>query len=106
MQIIINPAEDIELSEALEAHVHRSLDKVEQRFGDWLTRAEVFVKDVNGPKHGVDKHTRLEARPRGTDPIVVEHQDEDAYLCVSRAAGKLERVLERRRGQLHAREKY
>jgi len=103
MQIIINPADDVELSDAFKIHVQKSLDKVERRFGDWLTRTEVFIKDVNGPKGGVDKHSRFEARPRGIDPVVIDHQDEDAYACVSRAAEKLEKALERRRGQLESR---
>ena len=105
MQIIINPADDVDLSAAFTDHVHRSLDKVDRRFGDWLTRTEAFIKDVNGPKGGVDKHCRLEARPRGTDPVVIDHQDEDAYTCVTRAAEKLGKALERRYGQLTARSK-
>lgn len=105
MQVIINPADDVKLSDKLSKHIHSSLEKVDRRFGDWLTRTEAFIKDVNGPKGGVDKHCRLEARPRGTEPVVVDHQDEDLYTCVSRAAEKLEKALERRRGQLSARSK-
>lgn len=105
MQTIINPADDMTLSDAFSGHIHDSLHKVNTRFGDWLTRVEVFIKDVNGPKGGVDKHCRMEARPRGVEPIVVDHQDEDAYTCTARAAGKLEKALDRRRGQLEARER-
>lgn len=105
MQIIINPADDVRLSDRFSEHVHTSLEKVDRRFGDWLTRTEAFIKDVNGPKGGVDKHCRLEARPRGIDPVVVDHQDEDVYTCVTRAAEKLEKALERRRGQLSARDR-
>lgn len=106
MQVIINPADHIELSDAFSSHIHRSLEKVDRRFGDWLTRTEVFIKDINGPKGGVDKHCTLEARPRGSEPVVIDHQDEDVYTCVTRAAGKLEKALARRRGQLEAREKH
>lgn len=105
MQIMINPADHVEISDSFAGHIRRSLEKVDSRFGDWLTRVEVFVKDVNGPKGGVDKHCRMEARPRGVDPVTIEHQDEDAYACASRAADKLEKVLERRRGQMNARDK-
>lgn len=105
MQVIINPADHVHLSEAFTDHIHRSLEKVDRRFGDWLTRTEAFIKDVNGPKGGIDKHCRLEARPRGTEPVVIDHQDEDAYTCVTRAAEKLGKALERRRGQLSARDK-
>lgn len=106
MQVIINPADNVQLSDAFTDHIHRSLEKVDQRFGDWLTRTEVFIKDVNGPKGGIDKHCRLEARPRGTEPVVIDHQDDDLYTCVARAADKLGSALERRRGQLTARDKH
>lgn len=106
MQVIINPANGIQLSDAFSDHLHGALDKVDRRFGDWLTRTEAFLQDTNGPKGGVDKHCRLEARPRGSEPVVVEHQDEDLYACVTRAAGKLEKALARRRGQLTAREQH
>jgi len=52
----------------------------------------------------VDKHCRMEARPRGSDPVVVNHQDEDPFTCAARAGGKLERALAQRHGQLTARE--
>lgn len=106
MQVIINPADDVHLSDAFSDHIHRSLGKVDARFGDWLTRTEAFIKDVNGPKGGVDKHCRLEARPRGSEPVVIDHQDQDAYTCVTRAAEKLGKALERRRGQLGARDRH
>lgn len=105
MQIIINPADDVQLSDAFADHIRQSLGKVDRRFGDWLTRTEVFVKDVNGPKGGVDKHSRFEARPRGLDPVVIDHQDEDPYTCIARGAEKLEKALERRRGKLEERER-
>lgn len=105
MQIIINPADDVQLSDAFADHIRQSLNKVDRRFGDWLTRTEVFVKDVNGPKGGVDKHSRFEARPRGLDPVVVDHQDEDPYACISRGAEKLEKALGRRRGKLEERDR-
>lgn len=103
MQVILNPADGVHLSDAFSDHLHQCLKKIDRRFGDWLTRTEAYIKDVNGPKGGVDKHCRLEARPRGSEPVVVDHQDEDAYNGISRAAAKLEKALERRRGQLNRR---
>jgi ribosome-associated translation inhibitor RaiA len=105
MQVIINPAEKVELSDAFSEHIHRALEKVDRRFGDWLTRTEVFIKDINGPKGGVDKHCRMEARPRGSDPIVVEHQDTDSYTCVTRTAEKLASALDKKHGRMNARER-
>ena len=49
MQVQINPADGITLSEALEQHIHDKLEALEKRFGDRLTRIEVHLKDINGP---------------------------------------------------------
>lgn len=103
MQIQINPAEGIQTSEALEQHIHRRLDTIGKRFGDRLTRIEVYLKDVNGPKGGVDKHCTLEARPRGLGPSIAESTADEAYVAVHGAASRLEKVLETRFGRLSAR---
>lgn len=102
MHIQINPADGIEVSEAFAAHIHKALETVEKRFGDRLTRVEAHLKDLNGPKGGVDKHCMLEARPRGLDPVTAEANATDAYDVVREAAGKLEKVLDKRLGKLAA----
>ncbi len=100
MQIQINPGEGLSVSEALKAHIHKSLESVERRFGDRITRIEAFLKDVNGPKGGVDKQCVLEARLRSLEPEAATGLEEDAYDAVKAAADRLEKVLERRIGKL------
>ncbi len=101
MQIQINPGPGVHVSEALEQRIRESLQTVERRFGDHLTRIEVHFQDVNGPKGGeVNKHCRLEARPRGLDPVLAENSADDAYDAVRGASRKLERVLDHRLGKL------
>ena len=100
MHVQINPAEGVEVSEALAQHIHHSLEAVEKRFGDRLTRVEIHLKDVNGPKGGPDKHCMVEARPRGLEPAVAESTADDAYDSVRLAAERLEKVLGKRIGKL------
>lgn len=100
MHVQINAAEGIKVSEALAQHIHRSLETVEKRFGDRVTRIEVHLKDINGPKGGPDKHCMLEARLRGLDPMKAESTSEDAYNGVRLAAERLEKVLDKRIGKL------
>ncbi|WP_043770083.1 HPF/RaiA family ribosome-associated protein [Algiphilus aromaticivorans] len=99
MQVQINPADGITLSEALEQHIHDKLEALEKRFGDRLTRIEVHLKDINGPKGGPDKHCKLEARPRGLQPAVAESTTEDAYEGISLSADRLKKVLEKQLGK-------
>ena len=103
MHLQINPAQGVTVSEALEAHLKERLERLEKRHGDQLSRIEAFFADINGDKGGVDKQCKLEARPRGLDPVAAEHVAENAYDAASGAAERLEKVLDKRFGKLEAR---
>ncbi|WP_290635791.1 HPF/RaiA family ribosome-associated protein [Aquisalimonas sp.] len=103
MHLQINPAQGVTVSEALEAHLRQRLETIERRFGDRLTRIEAYFTDVNGPKGGINKQCKLEARPRGLDPVAAEHLSENAYDAASGAADRLEKVLDKRFGKLENR---
>ncbi|BAU56471.1 HPF/RaiA family ribosome-associated protein [Halorhodospira halochloris] len=105
MQIQINPGSGVHISEALERNIHEALGAIDRRFGDQLTRIEVHFQDVNGPKGGVNKHCRIEARPRGLDPVIAENTAEDAYDSARGAARKLESVLDTRFGKLASKQR-
>jgi ribosomal subunit interface protein len=96
MQIETNPGDGIHISEALRNHIRDRLSRVERRFGDRITRIEVYLKDVNARKGGVDKVCTLEAHPAGLQPVAVEADSEDVYLAVQDSARKLEKALEHR----------
>lgn len=100
MNIIINPGEGIKLSEALDRFVRSKLAKVERRFGNRLTRIEIYLKDVNGPKGGNDKVCTVEARAAGIRPLAVEGQAADLYDAIQGAADKLDNKLGHRLGRL------
>lgn len=70
-----------------------------ERFGDRLTRVEVFLKDLNADKGGVDKHCVIEARPAGQDPVAVEHDAANYPEAVGGAAKKLQRLLDHKFGK-------
>lgn len=105
MQIQINPGSGIHISEAFERNIYETLGAIDRRFGDQLTRIEVHFQDINGPKGGENKHCRIEARPRGLDPVVAENTAEDPYDSVRGAARKLESVLDTRFGKLASRQR-
>lgn len=102
MHIQLNPARGVSISPALEEYINTQLGSVVRRFGERLTRIEVYLTDVNGPKGGLDKQCKLEARPRGGDPLLARRElvHEDAYDAVSGAAKRLESVLSNHFGKL------
>ena len=78
------------LVERVEAEVEGTLS----RFGDRLTRIEVYLSDENGPKHGADdKKCLMEARLAGFHPIAAHHNAADLDDAIEEAARKLERAI-------------
>ena len=73
-------------------------------FQDKLTRVEVFLKDNNAGKGGVDKHCSIEARPRGLKPVAVTHDGTQISEAIDGAIDKLHRVLDTRFGKLDHRD--
>ncbi len=88
-------------------NMHAQVDALEEdvrhalaHSADRLTRVEVFLKDVNADKGGVDKNCVVEARPRGLDPVAAEHTAATLHEAVQGAARKVQRQLEHRFGKL------
>jgi hypothetical protein len=94
MQIQVNFG-SIPSSAALSEHVENELLDALAHLTDRLTRIEVHLGDTNSAaRHGPeDKRCLLEARPKGLNPIAVEHFGDDIYETVTTAAGKLRRAL-------------
>jgi hypothetical protein len=81
----------------LEQKVRRKL----KRFEDRLSRVEVHVADVNGPKGGGDKRVSIEARPAGHEPIAVHAEAKRVDNAVIQAADKAARALDHSLGKQH-----
>ena len=102
MHVEFNVGEGLTHSDALENHVREKLEKVARRFGERITRIEVYYKDVNADKGGADKVCTLEARLAGLAPVAVEARHEDMYLAAQEAAQKLAKAIEHRLGKAGA----
>lgn len=81
---------DDRLAEVVEEVVAGALNPVAKR----ITRVEVHIKDVNGPKGGEDIHAIVEARPEGMRPYAAQEQGTDIRATVKTAAETLRRRLE------------
>lgn len=97
----------VPISEALEEHILRKLDFALRKFADRIERVVVRLADLNGPKGGLDKRCRVEARLFSrSQSLVVEAVDSDAYVAVSQAAARLDervaRTLSKQRVRLTA----
>ena len=88
---------DAAANERLEQKVRRKLKRFEQR----LSRVEVHVADVNGPKGGGDKRVSIEARPAGHEPVAVHAEAKRVDNAVLQAADKAARALDHSLGKQH-----
>ncbi len=97
MQIQTNYA-NVPSSPALEEQTREELESAVGRFIERVSRVEVYYADLNGPEKGGpdDKQCRLEARPKGLDPLLVEGQGDTFYEALNDASQKLKRVLAKR----------
>lgn len=95
MQVNVHTDNHITGREALVSRVETEVEGTLSRFGDRLTRIEVYLGDENGPKHGSDdKRCLMEARVAGFHPIAATHHAADLDDAIQGAAEKLERAIE------------
>ena len=93
--------QEFSVNDHLREHIERRMEFALGQFGQFVSRVNVHLEDVNGPKGGVDKQCRLLAHLRGGHVVKVEDIDVDFENAVSRAADRIShavgRQLERRR---------
>lgn len=102
MKILIN-APNVDMPAPLEEFIERRTREVLSMFEEQLTRVEFHLQDQNANKGGIDMRCTLEARPRGLDPLVVEHTAENETDAVRKALDKMKHALDRRLGRLSER---
>lgn len=81
---------DERLAEVCEELVTSTLAPIASR----LTRVEVHVKDMRGPKGGEDIRATVEARPEGMRPYAVHHDATDITHAVKAASKNPRQRLE------------
>ena len=101
MQIQVNSDNHIESSIRLEGWVRTTIESTLERYEEDLTRVEVYLRDENGDKPGPhDLSCRLEARPKGHQPLSVLHKADTLEQAIDGAATKLDHALEHLFGRL------
>ena len=101
MQINVFSDKHIDSDERLQGWVKATVEVTLERHLEDLTRVEVHLSDENGGKSGTkDKRCKMEARPKGHQPISVSHDADSLTQAVEGATTKLEHALEHLFGKL------
>ena len=70
------------------------------RFARRLMSVRVMLKDLNGPKGGVDKHCKVQVNIRPSFKVIIEEADVDLDTAVNRALDRAGRTVARRLDQI------
>lgn len=94
MQIKIQ-ARGFSLSQALQEYIESKIRLALSRYSDRLSRIDVTLLDINGPKGGEDMRCRILCRPEGGESIVIEETAEDMYDAINACAHRMKRATDR-----------
>ena len=96
MKVLINGDNQIKVGEGLTSFVQGEVDRALGRFEDRLTRVEVYLSDLNGPKEGgtADKRCVIEARPAGRQPVAATADAVTVDEAIAESVNKMKRQLE------------
>ena len=101
MQINVFSDKHIDSDKRTQEWVQATVEVTLERHLEDLTRVEVHLSDENGGKSGPkDKRCKMEARPKGHQPISVSQDADSLTQAVEGAAAKLENALEHLFGKL------
>ncbi|MCA9216166.1 MAG: HPF/RaiA family ribosome-associated protein [Planctomycetales bacterium] len=97
MKVLVKTDGHIKGSAKFTHHVETVVQNALHRFGDRITRVEVYFSDQNsGEKFGDDdKRCVMEARPAGLQPITVSHQGASVEQALDGATDTLQKTLKR-----------
>ncbi len=92
---ITTRTQDFEMSDAIDQFVRSRLTKALSRLDDDITAVDVYMKDENGPKGGVDKRVIIRVRQRSRPMFAVDTTAENLYAAVELGVKRTRRVIRR-----------
>jgi hypothetical protein len=101
VQIQINSDKNVSVDWRVESFVTDEVNSAFMRFADRLTRVEVYLSDLNGPKFGInDKRCRVVVRPEGRRPLTTSNTTSTIKAAVKGALTKMQSSLDTHFGRM------
>ena len=88
-------AQGLRLQGSTDAFVREQLHSSLQRFEDHVVSVDAYLKDINGPRGGIDKQVLIRTRLRNRQVIATEITRADLRAAVVVAARKAKRAVRR-----------
>lgn len=84
-----------ELTDAIKRYVDNHVRFGITRYSQRVSRVDVTLLDINGPKGGEDKRCRIKLKLDGMKPIIVQETSPDLYKAIGNCASRLKRTSDR-----------
>lgn len=101
MQVRIQTS-GFDLTPAIAAWAHERIAGALDRFAEDVVAADVYLKDVNGPKGGMDKEASVRIRQRFGAAIYAEALSDDMYAAIDLLSRRARRCVRRARRKRRA----
>lgn len=92
---ITTRAQDFEMSTAIDRFVRDQVSSMLRRFDEDIIAADVFMKDINGPKGGIDKQALIRVQLRNGQVIALETQHEHLYAAIKKGTKRTRQAVRR-----------
>ena len=92
---ITTRAQDFELTGAIDRFVRDHLRVALQRIDEDIVTIDVFMKDANGPRGGVDKQVLIRVRLRNRQQIALVTRHEDMYAAIRKGIKRTKTAVRR-----------
>jgi ribosome-associated translation inhibitor RaiA len=92
---ITTRAQDFEMSQAIDRFVREQVRAALWRLREDIIAVDVFMKDSNGPKGGIDKQALIRVRLRNRQVIALETEHENLYAAVKKGAKRTKQAVRR-----------
>ncbi len=83
------------LTEALEQRIRDRVVGATRRFSRFVTKADIYLEDLNGPKGGEDMSVRILVTMLDRQSVVVEAEHADMYKAIDKAGSRARRAIKR-----------
>ena len=92
---ITTRAQDFEMTAAIDQFVRDHVSTTLERLSEDILSVDVFLKDANGPKGGVDKQALIRVRLRNRQVIALETTHDNLYAAIKRGSKRTKRTVHR-----------
>jgi len=92
---ITTRAQDFEMTSAIDQFVRDRMHTALGRIDSDVIAVDVYMKDENGPKGGVDKRVIIRVRLRNRQVFAVDTARDDLYAAIEHGVKRTKRVIRR-----------